>query len=154
MSPRPGLCRACGASSPTEPVVHSTRSRTGLSRIRCRPPAGCAGFLAWGHPPATRPREHIVAIFTVDTDAVSAANGQALATAEQLRTTSLTLSGQLAQLETTWTGASATSFQSALAQWKAVQQSVEQALDGLGRALGAASSQYAEAERLTSGMFR
>ncbi|MFL0412351.1 WXG100 family type VII secretion target [Microbacterium paludicola] len=95
-----------------------------------------------------------MAIFTVDTDAVSAANGQALATAEQLRTTSLTLSGQLAQLETTWTGASATSFQSALAQWKAVQQSVEQALDGLGRALGAASAQYAEAERLTSGMFR
>ncbi|WP_345751946.1 WXG100 family type VII secretion target [Microbacterium rhizophilus] len=95
-----------------------------------------------------------MAIFSVDTEAVAAANGQALATAGQLRTVTAALSGQLAQLEPVWTGASAGAFQAALAQWKSAQQAVEQALDGLGRTLGAASSQYAEAERLTSGMFR
>ncbi|WP_203136010.1 WXG100 family type VII secretion target [Microbacterium sp. JZ31] len=95
-----------------------------------------------------------MAIFSVDTEAVSAANGQTLNTAEQIRGLTATLTGQLAQLESTWSGASAGAFQSALTQWKSAQQSVEQALDSLGRALGVASAHYAEAERLTSGMFR
>lgn len=95
-----------------------------------------------------------MAIFSVDTEAVSAANSQTLSTAEQLRTVTTTLSGQLAHLDSTWTGASAAAFQSALVQWKSAQQAVELALDSLGRALGVASANYAEAERLTSGMFR
>ncbi|MER7796229.1 WXG100 family type VII secretion target [Microbacterium sp. NPDC096154] len=95
-----------------------------------------------------------MAIFSVDTDAVLSANGQALATAERLRLETATLTGQLAQLEASWTGGGAGAFQASLAQWKAAQQAVEQALDGLGRALGAAGAQYAEAERLTAGMFR
>lgn len=95
-----------------------------------------------------------MAIFTVDTDAVLNANGQALATAERLRAETATLSGQLAHLETAWTGGGAGAFQAALAQWRSAQQAVEQALDGLGHALGTAGSQYAETERLTTGLFR
>jgi WXG100 family type VII secretion target len=95
-----------------------------------------------------------MAIFTVDTDAVLTANGQALATAERLRMETTTLGAQLSHLETTWTGSGAGAFQGALTQWRSAQQAVEQALDGLGRALGAAGSQYAETERLTTGLFR
>jgi WXG100 family type VII secretion target len=93
-------------------------------------------------------------IFSVDTDAVSAANGQALAAAERLRADTAAFSGQLAHLETAWTGAGATAFHVALAEWTSAQQSVEHALDALARALGVASAQYAEAERLAAGMFR
>ncbi|MEL5992435.1 WXG100 family type VII secretion target [Microbacterium phosphatis] len=95
-----------------------------------------------------------MAVFTVDTEAIAAANGQALAGVEQLRLDVSTLSAQLAPLETAWTGASAAAFQGELARWKSIQQQVEQVLDGLGRALGAAGMQYADAERVTSGMFR
>ncbi|GAA3657902.1 WXG100 family type VII secretion target [Microbacterium marinilacus] len=95
-----------------------------------------------------------MAVFTVDTDSVLAANGQVLASAERLRGESAALSGQLAGLRSQWTGAAAGAFEGTLEQWKAAQRSVEDALDAIGRLLGNAGAQYAETERLTAGMFR
>ncbi|KQZ06023.1 type VII secretion protein [Microbacterium sp. Root53] len=95
-----------------------------------------------------------MAVFSVDSDAILTANGQALATAERLRAETAALSAQLLDLQSAWTGSAAVAFQGTLDQWKATQRAVEDTLDGIGRLLGAAGAQYADTERTAAGMFR
>ncbi|GAA1546800.1 WXG100 family type VII secretion target [Microbacterium ginsengiterrae] len=95
-----------------------------------------------------------MSVYTVDTDAVLAANGAARATMERLRSESQALRAQLTQLQSSWTGAASAAFQGCSDQWAAAQMHVEQVLDSIGNALGAAAHQYADADRYSAGLFR
>ncbi|MGB4137140.1 MAG: WXG100 family type VII secretion target [Microbacterium sp.] len=95
-----------------------------------------------------------MSVFTVDTDAVHAAHGAARATMERLQAESTALMAQLTQLQTTWTGSASAAFQNCSEQWRGAQLHVEQVLASIGTALGAAATQYADADAYSAGLFR
>jgi WXG100 family type VII secretion target len=95
-----------------------------------------------------------MSVFTVDTEAVSGAQGSALATMERLRSDSTTLMAQLTQLESSWSGAASVAFQSCAQQWRGAQLHVEQALESISTALGGAATQYADADQYSASLFR
>lgn len=92
--------------------------------------------------------------FTVDTDAVLAATNAARAAAERIQAESAAMMGQLVQLQSSWTGTAAASFQACADQWRLAQAQLEQALASIGVALGSAASHYAEAEQFSARLFR
>lgn len=92
--------------------------------------------------------------FQVDSDAVTGATGNIHASMERLSSESSALLGQLVGLSGSWTGTASNAFQTVVADWRATQQRVEESLGSIGRALGAAAEQYAEAELLNAGLFR
>jgi WXG100 family type VII secretion target len=69
----------------------------------------------------------------------------------QAETTSLT--GQLTNLQASWSGPAATAFQSVVSEWKATQQRVEESLASIGVALNQAGQQYAEIELANARLF-
>lgn len=93
-------------------------------------------------------------VFTVDTDAVGAAQSAALATMERLQADSAALMTQLTQLQSSWTGQASAAFQSCSEQWRGAQMHVEQVLGSIGAALGSAASGYAEADQYSASLFR
>lgn len=95
-----------------------------------------------------------MSVFTVDTDAVSSAQGATLATMERLRSDSTTLMSQLSQLESSWSGSASVAFQNCAQQWRGAQLHVEQVLESIGGALGGAATQYADADQYSASLFR
>jgi WXG100 family type VII secretion target len=95
-----------------------------------------------------------MSVFTVDTEAVGAAHGSALATMERLQTESATLMSQLTQLQSSWVGTASHAFQSCAEQWRGAQIHVEQALESIGTGLGSAATQYADADQYSASLFR
>jgi len=95
-----------------------------------------------------------MSVFTVDTDAVLAANGAALATMERLQSESTALMAQLTQLQSSWTGSASVAFQQCSEQWRGAQMHVEQVLASISGALGSAASQYADADQYSASLFR
>ena len=95
-----------------------------------------------------------MAIFSVDSDAVLAATATVRATIDRLEAEVAALVGQLAQLQSSWTGAAAGGFASAVDQWRSTQRQVEDSLGALNAALAAAGRQYADAEEMNASMFR
>ncbi|WP_353113950.1 WXG100 family type VII secretion target [Microbacterium sp.] len=95
-----------------------------------------------------------MSVFTVDTDAVHAAHGAARATMERLQSESAALMSQLTQLQSSWTGSASLAFQGCSEQWRGAQLHVEQALASIGAALGAAATQYADADQYSASLFR
>ena len=53
---------------------------------------------------------------------------------------------RLTGLQDAWTGAASAQFQGVVGEWRGTQHQVRAALDSIGQVLGAAGSQYAEAE--------
>lgn len=95
-----------------------------------------------------------MSVFTVDTDAVQAANGATRATMERLQSESTTLMAQLRQLQSSWVGNASNAFQGCAEQWQGAQLHVEQVLDSIGTALGSAATQYADADQFSASLFR
>ena len=95
-----------------------------------------------------------MSVFTVDTDAVHAATGATRATMERLQSESTSLTAQLTQLQSSWTGSAAVAFQACNDQWRAAQLQVEQALASISTALGSAATQYADADQYSASLFR
>ena len=95
-----------------------------------------------------------MSVFTVDTDAVLAANGAARATMERLQSESAALTAQLTQLQSSWTGAASVAFQQCSEQWRGAAIHVEQALGSISGALASAASQYADADQYSASLFR
>lgn len=95
-----------------------------------------------------------MSVFTVDTEAVQAAQATTRATIERLRSESATLMAQLRQLQSSWVGAASTAFQGCAEHWQGAQLHVEQVLDEIGTSLGSAAAQYAEADQYSAGLFR
>ncbi len=95
-----------------------------------------------------------MSVFTVDTEAVQAANTAALATMSRLQSESTTLMAQLTQLQSSWVGSASTAFQGCVEQWRTASVQVEQVLESIGSALGSAATQYADADQYSAGLFR
>lgn len=95
-----------------------------------------------------------MSVYTVDTEAVAAANGAARATMERLRSESQALKSQLTGLQSSWTGAASVAFQNCSDQWAAAQLHVEQVLESIGTALGSAAAQYSDADQYSASLFR
>lgn len=93
-------------------------------------------------------------VFSVDTESMGAASAATQATMARLQSESNTLLGQLTQLQSSWTGAASGAFQSCTEQWKITQRHVEEALGSIGSALATATSQYADADQFSAGLFR
>lgn len=95
-----------------------------------------------------------MSVFTVDTEAVHAAEGSARATMERLQTESTTLMAQLTQLQSSWVGTASNAFQSCAEQWRGAQLHVEQVLESISTSLGGAAVQYADADQYSATLFR
>ncbi len=91
--------------------------------------------------------------YSVDSEAVLGTSAAAQATVGRVQAEVSTLLGQLVSLEGSWTGAAASAFQAAVADWKATQQRVEENLVALTAALGHAAQQYAEIEQVNARLF-
>ena len=95
-----------------------------------------------------------MSVFTVDTEAVHAAQGAARATMERLQSESTTLMTQLTQLQSSWVGTASNAFQGCAEQWRGAQLHVEQVLESIGTSLGSAATQYADADQYSASLFR
>lgn len=95
-----------------------------------------------------------MSVFTVDTDAVHAANAAARGTMERLQGESTALMAQLTQLQSSWTGSASVAFQQCSEQWRGAQMHVEQVLASISSALGSAANQYADADQYSASLFR
>lgn len=95
-----------------------------------------------------------MSVYTVDTDAVFAAESATRATMERVRSDATALKAHLTQLQGSWTGAASAAFQGCSDQWSAAQLHVDQVLDSIGLALGAAATQYSDADQYSASLFR
>ncbi|MES2169491.1 MAG: WXG100 family type VII secretion target [Actinomycetota bacterium] len=91
--------------------------------------------------------------YQVDSDAVTAATSSARAAVGRIQAEVSGLHGQLTALQGSWSGQAANAFQAVVADWKAVQERVEQSLGSISHALGQAAVQYAEAEIANARLF-
>ncbi len=92
--------------------------------------------------------------YQVDSEAVLGATATIHASMERISAESGALLGQLVNLQGSWTGAASTAFQSVISDWRATQHRVEESLGAIGRGLGAAAQQYAEAETANARIFQ
>lgn len=91
--------------------------------------------------------------FHVDTDRIASASADIAALATDIDSQVTAMMSRLTALEDAWRGAAAAQFQGVLGQWRTTQTSVRNSLDGIGRVLGQAGAQYAEAEAQAVRMF-
>jgi len=94
-----------------------------------------------------------MSVFSVDPDAVFTATAALRGTIDRLQGESASLSAQLLQLQSSWTGAAAAMFQDTLEQWRATQHQVEESLARIGTALDAAGRQYQDVEQANMSLF-
>ena len=91
--------------------------------------------------------------FTVDSEAVLAAQSAVASTIPRVQADVAALLGSLTALQDTWGGAAATAFQGVVGEWRATQQRVEESLVAINQALGAAARQYLEVEEANTRLF-
>lgn len=91
--------------------------------------------------------------FTVDSEQVMAANGAIQQTIARLQGEVDTLHSQLINLNSSWTGLAANSFQELATRWRQTAASVEGQLGELGNALAHAANQYSEIEYANQRLF-
>ena len=91
--------------------------------------------------------------FQVDSEAVLGAHGAIQNTMSRIEAEAASLKSQLINLQSSWTGSAAMAFQGVVGDWTATQQRVEQSLNSIGTALGAAGRQYADVELANARMF-
>ncbi|KGJ80826.1 type VII secretion protein [Cryobacterium roopkundense] len=91
--------------------------------------------------------------YQVDSEAVLAATGTMRGTIGRIEAEVAGLHSQLLNLEGSWTGQASIAFQGAVADWKAMQQRLEESLASLNQALAAAGQQYADIEQANTRLF-
>jgi len=91
--------------------------------------------------------------YHVDSEAVAATSAAVRATIARLQSESGLLHSQLTELQSSWSGAAATAFQSLAADWRATQQRVEENANAITLALAQAGRQYAEIELQNARLF-
>lgn len=91
--------------------------------------------------------------FLVDSEQVLAANGMIQNTIQKLQTDVDTLHGQLNNLQHSWQGQAANSFQELTNRWRTTATMVENQLGELGSALAFAANQYREIEEANQRLF-
>jgi early secretory antigenic target protein ESAT-6 len=95
-----------------------------------------------------------MAVFTVDSDAILTQSATVRATVDRLHAESQAMLAQLTQLQSSWTGQAAGSFQQVIDQWRATQRQVEDSLAAITQSLAAAGRQYADTELAALSLFR
>lgn len=91
--------------------------------------------------------------FEVDSAHVAQAAGAARACGGAIHTEVASMVRHLTELQGTWRGGAAASFEAVLAEWRATQAQVESALDHLTQALDAAARHYSDAELTATRLF-
>ncbi|BDS50748.1 WXG100 family type VII secretion target [Rhodoluna lacicola] len=94
-----------------------------------------------------------MAHFSVDSEQVLAANAAIQNTISRLSQESDTLHLQLQNLQSSWTGMAANSFQELALRWRTTAAAVDAQLAELGNALSIAAAQYAEIEYSNQRLF-
>ncbi|MFM7029637.1 MAG: WXG100 family type VII secretion target [Micrococcales bacterium] len=89
----------------------------------------------------------------VDSEEVLAANSVVQQTIQKLQGDVATLHSQLTNLQGSWQGQAANSFQELAAKWRTTAGLVEQQLGEIGQALTVAAKQYAEIEAMNQRLF-
>jgi WXG100 family type VII secretion target len=91
--------------------------------------------------------------FTVDSEQVLAANVTIQNTISKLQTEVDSLHSQLLNLQSSWTGLAANSFQDLASRWRQTAATVDGQLAELGNALAYAAAQYSEIELANQRLF-
>ncbi|WP_068396576.1 WXG100 family type VII secretion target [Kribbia dieselivorans] len=91
--------------------------------------------------------------FQVDTGRIAGASGDIARISADIEAQTAAMMTRLVALEDAWTGSAAARFQSVVAEWRATQGKVREALDSIGTALGVAGTQYSETEAANLRMF-
>jgi len=91
--------------------------------------------------------------YEVDSAQVLQAGTAVQASAEQIREEVDRMMRHLLDLQSSWRGQAATSFQGVIGDWQATQERVRSSLEEIQRALAVAGRQYAEVESATAAMF-
>lgn len=89
----------------------------------------------------------------VDSEQVLATNTVVQATIEKLQTDVNTLHSQLVNLQSSWQGQAANSFQELASKWRTTAGLVQQQLGDIGQALALAARQYSEIEAVNQRLF-
>ena len=91
--------------------------------------------------------------YQVDSAQVMQASGAVQASAQLIGDEVDVMMRHLLDLQSSWQGQAANSFQSVVADWRATQERVRSSLEEIQRALAVAGRQYAEVESTTAAMF-
>ena len=91
--------------------------------------------------------------FEVDSTQVAAASGAVQASAQEIGNEVDRMMRHLLELQASWKGAAATSFQHVVTDWRATQERVRVTLEEIQRALAVAGRQYEDAENAATRMF-
>ncbi len=94
-----------------------------------------------------------MAQFNVNSDDLALKSTAVKGSVDRIRMEVDAMKRNLLDLQSTWTGSAATSFQSLLQEWHATELKVEASLESINAALSVAASQYAEAEEANTRMF-
>lgn len=94
-----------------------------------------------------------MAIFHVDSDDLAVKSMAVRSSIGQIRSEVTAMQNNLAELQTTWTGAASANFQALIGDWHATQLRVEASLEGINAALSDAAMSYAEAEERNTRLF-
>ena len=95
----------------------------------------------------------MAAQFTVDTERIAGAAGDSARSSAEIEGQVATMMARLNGLQDAWTGSASAQFQGVVSQWRGTQQQVRTSLDSIGQVLGAAGTQYADAEAAATRMF-
>ena len=91
--------------------------------------------------------------YQVDSEAVLVTTSAVQATIGRIQGEVASLHGQLVHLQGSWSGPAATAFQGVVTEWKSTEQRVSDVLESIGKALGAAGTQYADIETQNARLF-
>ncbi len=94
-----------------------------------------------------------MSVYQVDSARVLQASTAVQTSAQQIGDEVERMMRHLLDLQGSWTGQAATSFQGVVTDWRSTQERVRVCLQDIQRALAAAGRQYAEVESATAAMF-
>lgn len=91
--------------------------------------------------------------YQIDSDALNAASSSIHGTMGRVTAEVSGLMAQLTALQSSWTGRASAAFQTTIADWRAVQQRVEETMTAINQALARAAEQYSAVEETNTGIF-
>ncbi len=94
-----------------------------------------------------------MAEFHVNSDDLALKSQAVKGSIDQIRAEVDAMQRNLLDLQSSWTGAAATNFQSLITDWRGTQLRVEASLESISRALASAATQYAQAEDANTRLF-
>ncbi len=94
-----------------------------------------------------------MAQFNVDSEVLQLKSAAVRGSVERIRAEVETMQRGLQELQGSWTGAAATTFQGLIVDWRGTQMKVETSLESINTALSTAATQYDQAEQANTRMF-